>query len=422
MKLKNKLIAMMTGLALAFTGATGSYAYFTDRATSKDNSISIGEFPEATMNVYSSIGPMYSGMIKTDDGFESKATVNYEKWLNNASQYITNYFNKEKVNIDENVDEKQRFQLIENNNNKLVSRKALIGTVGEGNYSWMGSKNNAGEEYGAAIHHIVAISNGAHNGADIGKLNYKHQKLNIDQNHILKNLNKNKEYLITENSNENIILNSKEERTRTFNWDETQGKYVQVGQHKEPSEEADLIIFDIASRGYYTKNSTESSLNNLIDKISANSRHWQLDFSPTGEIIYKILWEENSPMYPLVQQLVNEKEFYAGIVRNELQINYVYDYAGESSTITKKITLNIGEDDPKEEFNPDNNVTFSEELESLKSKLLNEKEKSSLDDNTELKDINNKDINNNVSENVNKDIDNSNVKNENILDSSDEVK
>ncbi|MGL5243981.1 MAG: hypothetical protein ACRC7R_02220 [Sarcina sp.] len=391
MRLKSKVIAMLTGLALAFTGATGSYAYFIDKATSENNSISIGKFHEVTVDIYTSVGPMYSGMVKSDDGFENKATINYEKWLDNASNYVINEFNEIKSVLNKEVDEKQRFNFIKNDNSELISRKSLIGTIGEGNYSWMGSKNNAGEEYGSSIHHIVAISNGANNGEGVGKLNYKEQKLTIDQNQFFNNIDKNKEYIIKETSSEVISLDGKNERVRTFNWDNVEKKYIQVGEHNNPSLEADLIIFDIANRGYYTKGSTENSLYSLFDKIAANARHWQLDFSPNGEIITKILWEENSPMYPLVQQLVSEKEFFAGLVRTNIKVSYSYEYSGEVIDINKEYTINIGEENSKEEFNPDSIITYNEELNDLKEKLLNTQENNTKSDEENSKEIINND-------------------------------
>ena len=277
MGIKRKLIALSLGSILVLTGSVGSFAYLKSQDNIKSK-VQTGTFPRCKVKIYASIGPLYNNCIW---GKNNKESEFYKPWLNNANKYIKEDIIGKRNDIIGSG--KAKFQNIENNNKNPITAKAIIGTWMTNEHSWMGDKDVYGNENGSMIHYLVAISNGANEGVQRRKLDFKKSEININQKDIFKTNKMGKEYSVYRkrclNTSKIDLKDQDKRRIRTYSWN---GKeYIENGSYGNPSHSADLIVSDVGNNVYYSMDGSKKGLQKTYNMLTgkedmyAINKKWQ---------------------------------------------------------------------------------------------------------------------------------------------------
>ncbi len=316
MKTKKLYIIFFTLLALIFGGSAGTFAYLKDSKSNNGNIIATGEYPKPQVNIYASAGPLFKGALTELGDYESP---NYESWLINASDYIIKDLKGTPPSGGAVGSGYTEFRNLSNNMSTNVTNN--IGS--EKFKSWKGKVNECSNEHGTIVHYVVAITNPAKDGLSYGKISLNDQSINIVQKDVFKSTKGRYEYVV-ERDSKSLDIKSNPNRVLTFDW--VNGQYVRTGSKNNPANSADLIIFDVGGKGYYSLSSyydNQSLLDNLRDKLLAKKPH-----ATWGYITKKWYTGWVGVMHDVVMNhMVPMEDVYCNLDRTECSIGFTYkDY------------------------------------------------------------------------------------------------
>jgi hypothetical protein len=281
MNLRKKAYLTLFCMVFLVSGSgIGTFAFLSQKVTNKENCITIATLPKPFVKLYASIGPLYRNHFINYPDYES---TSYKDWLENASSYIICDVQGGNPQGPIGKDYKE-FKNIPNNNTELVSVKDDISSSKF--RSWRGDeikKESNVYEDGSLMHNLMVIGTPAREGVSFGKIKINDIGLQINQSDIFQNVQnkdkavKNNEYSLPRDATK---LNVSENKNRLVTYDFIQGKYVKTGSGNGktyvPADEADLIVFDIGSKGYSVitdKSPIQPQLNQLQQLLSGKREY-----------------------------------------------------------------------------------------------------------------------------------------------------
>lgn len=319
--------------------------YFSYVTRSKNNIITTGEYPKPIVKIYASAGPVFKGALPDKPNYESPS---YVQWFKNAESYILNDISgKSQGNT---VGES--FNQYSNISN--LGETSVRNNIGSTYFkSWKGNViskkddiHDKRNEHGTIVHYIVAIANPIKEDLNYGKIQLDSSNINISQWDIFRSMKSKNEYKVDRES-EDLAPIGNPRRVLTYDWKGNEYKRNN-GYGNSVAKEADLIIFDIGGKGYYSLNEysgifadelAQSALNNLMEKLQGYRAHAELVGWPWNRY-----WETNwqgKMRYIVLNKMVPNNDIYCRLDRTECSIKFKYkDYEVNSGTYTIKFMDN----------------------------------------------------------------------------------
>lgn len=319
--------------------------YFSYVTGSKNNIITTGEYPKPIVKIYASAGPVFKGALPDKPNYESPS---YVQWFKNAESYILNDIASK--NQGNTVGESfNQYSNIPN-----LGETSVRNNMGSTYFkSWKGNViskkddvHDKRNEHGTIVHYIVAIANPVKEDLDYGKIQLDSSNINISQWDIFKSIKYKNEYKVDRES-EDLAPIGNPRRVLTYQWKGNEYKRNN-GYGNSVAKEADLIIFDIGGKGYYSLNEysgifadrlAQSSLDNLREKLQGYRAHADLVGWPWNRY-WETSWQ--GKMRDIVlNKMVPKNDVYCRLDRTECNIKFKYkDYEVNSGTYTIKFMDN----------------------------------------------------------------------------------
>lgn len=319
--------------------------YFSYVTRSKNNIITTGEYPKPIVKIYASAGPVFKGALPDKPNYESPS---YVQWFKNAESYILNDISgKSQGNtVGESFNQ---YSNIPN-----LGETSVRNNIGSTYFkSWKGNViskkddiHDKRNEHGTIVHYIVAIANPIKEDLNYGKIQLDSSNINISQWDIFRSMKSKNEYKVDRES-EDLAPIGNPRRVLTYDWKGNEYKRNN-GYGNSVAKEADLIIFDIGGKGYYSLNEysgifadelAQSALNNLMEKLQGYRAHAELVGWPWNRY-----WETNwqgKMRYIVLNKMVPNNDIYCRLDRTECSIKFKYkDYEVNSGTYTIKFMDN----------------------------------------------------------------------------------
>ncbi|WP_102399622.1 hypothetical protein [Haloimpatiens massiliensis] len=319
--------------------------YFSYVTRSKNNIITTGEYPKPIVKIYASAGPVFKGALPDKPNYESPS---YVQWFKNAESYILNDISRKSQG--NTVGES--FNQYSNISN--LGETSVRNNIGSTYFkSWKGNViskkddiHDKRNEHGTIVHYIVAIANPIKEDLNYGKIQLDSSNINISQWDIFRSMKSKNEYKVDRES-EDLAPIGNPRRVLTYDWKGNEYKRNN-GYGNSVAKEADLIIFDIGGKGYYSLNEysgifadelAQSALNNLMEKLQGYRAHAELVGWPWNRY-----WETNwqgKMRYIVLNKMVPNNDIYCRLDRTECSIKFKYkDYEVNSGTYTIKFMDN----------------------------------------------------------------------------------